>query len=441
MKWIWLLLLCCSASAQSPLASGSGIEWTRAPGNTWTTSNPPNLVIWINPTNSPDTNVDGGDITYLTNAVNGSLFTPLIFKYSSGNKMTYRASAGRNGRPAIHTSGSNMDASIAGASQPTTNWANYTIFAVLRATNSGYSQLGHRGFPWNFGVGSPFIMETNGFWTVTDSAVKTNIQPSEVGGYFNYTNGWFILTQVCSNNVHYLYTNGTLCCITNNIGTTPIGNSFFFGVANGAQSAYFGYYGDFLVYGTNLTDANRVIVENNFKSVWSIPYTPIYPIQTLVTNQTIISSRNDGTAPGHVGFFGVPQTDMFITAIGRYSLAPTGTVHVGYVYVNTNAANVLQASTFINLAGQNTNQYIFSNLTTLAFIAGGASSMFIETQETNTDRWGDAASSHCTITINNGALEYTVTSSAVNEATGGTPANTSYVPPNILYWRPWGESN
>lgn len=62
MKWIILILSCCSALAQHPLMSGSGIDWTRSTSSRWYPTNAANtLFYWfeVTPTNSARLNADG----------------------------------------------------------------------------------------------------------------------------------------------------------------------------------------------------------------------------------------------------------------------------------------------------------------------------------------------------------------------------------------------
>jgi hypothetical protein len=379
----------------------------------------PGLVIWLNPTNGPDSSVDNGSVTYWTNSMNSVLFTPLIFRQFGGAPnlpMTYKSTAASGNQACLYVKNSDFRGTGgSGASEPATNWAQpYWIFSVTRATNSGASNGDFRevSFSGNSGGG---VMVTNGFFYAA-TGVSTPIN----SGY-NYTNRWALISICMSNTTSYIFTNGVLAA-SGNAGAGTMGNPFYLN-SIASQYIFRGFLADLLVYARSLTPSEVDSISTWLMTKYALPDTSSHPEQTFITTNPTGTPRNNFT--GGVGSHFTPVQDLWVTQVARWVVAAGGSHTITFHHATL--GNVISQS--INTATGTPGTYEYVALASPVRINPNPFIWDVNSAEVNLgDSWYDTQG--FTFTSDVGSI-----SSSINNGSAGA-ANTSYVPPNFKYFVP-----
>ena len=225
MKWLIIILSCCSALAQHPLLTGAGIDWSRASSVWYPTNAAEAMIYWFDTIPTPGFNssrdsltsgggaipADGGSCLSLTNWVNPNggnatrnVGTPLYRSSGGGNSGTTPRWDYNNGATARFI--------CAGGVGNNVKWTNFTVIMVVRISGASTANQGLV----NNANSTPYL-ELN-------ASKLTMNAGTAVSGAATIGNNPYIITWLQKGATSEIDTNGVLY-VTGNSGTDGFANA------------------------------------------------------------------------------------------------------------------------------------------------------------------------------------------------------------------------
>ncbi len=423
MKYLLLMLSCCSALAQLPV-----IPWRVVNGDTFGPNNPAGLVYWydaaygVAATNGGNhTAIQGENMVYWTNK-SGTTGDPVLsFSTPGTDKAVFSTNSANNSLPGLYFDGTSVYSSAnTMTNYVQTNW----IFIIMRCNFSagkptaidlgGNNSIGLDGSAFNYSLNFYGCPGGTNFATGGNPQINTGC---------SYTNKWVLISLKCGGLGSKVRTNAVDAATALGINTNAFGSTILCGEASfGGAAGWYGWMAEILVYHADLSAGDVAIVENHLMGKYALPDLSGHTELEFVTGQTVGSLRADIT--GNVGLVARNTNDLFITQIGRWVVSGNSATHLLKAYLS----GVLKGSVTIATSGAPAGAYKYGALSSTVFFPGAGLGNVVESTEANGgDQWYD---SNTSTTPGDGAIF-----PAFNEVLNGASGH-AYVPPNFKYFTP-----